>query len=204
MTTDKELWAWIISAAGPDCTRRFEAPIRLPGWDRPPWIELRPLSEREQLERESLGVYDEYHLDPNGDIERVVRRYDQVAMARYDYEHCLVDFCLPQEETPGEIALWRKPETLSGDELLAMLPPALAEWLTEVIEQINLRRPADQKLLSEVKKTNQRRPPTGAGAYGAPIRPARSGYPTSPHPAPARGSRLLQPGTTAPTATCRR
>ncbi len=153
MSDDKELWAWIISAAGPDCTRRFEAPIELSGWDDPPWVEVRPLSEREQLERESLGVYDEYHLNANGDVERVVRRYDQVATARYDYEHCLVDFCLPRKDAHGEIAPWAKPERLNADELLAVLPPALAEWLTEVIEQVNLQRPADQKLLAEVKKS---------------------------------------------------
>ncbi len=153
MTDDKELWAWIISAAGPHCGRRLEAPIELPGWDDPPWVEVRPLSQRERLERESLGVYDEYHLDANGDVARVVRRYDQVAMARYDYEHCLVAFCLPREETPGEIAPWRKPEVLDGGELAGVLPPALAEWLSQLIDQVNLRRPPDQKLRAEVKKS---------------------------------------------------
>jgi len=150
---DKELEAWIISAAGADCARRCEAPVQVPGWDRPPWVELRPLTERERLERESLGICDEYHLDADGNIEQVVRRYDAVAMARYDYEHCLVDFCLPRRSTPADLIKWRKPDEFSANEFLETMPPALVEWLNEVIDEVNLRRPADQQMLAAVKKS---------------------------------------------------
>ncbi len=152
MSHRKELQAWIISAAGPECTRRFEAPVEVPGWSRPPWIEVRPLTQRERLERESLGVCDEYSLDDDGSIKRVVRRYDAAAMARYDYEHCLVAFCLPRRSAQDDLIKWRKPEELSAEELLDLLPPELAEWLDGIIDQVNLRRPEDQQTLAAVKK----------------------------------------------------
>jgi len=150
-----QLQAWIIGAVGPDCVRLFEAPVEIPGWPERVWIKLRPLTDREALERESLGVYDEYHLDNNGLIQRVVRRYDRAAMTRYDYQHCLVDFCLPRENAEGEIVPWRaaQEEEIDADYLLEKLPPALAQWLREALDEVNLRRLGDQQFLSGVKKT---------------------------------------------------
>jgi len=124
----------------------------VPGWDEPPWVELRPLTQREQLERESLGVRDEYHLDGSGYVASIERRYDLAAMTGYDYEHCLVDFCLPRENDDGEIVAWRKPEGSCAEELLDSLPPALAEWLNHLIEQVNMRDPAGKRVLQAVKK----------------------------------------------------
>ncbi len=152
MSERDKLAAWIISAAGADCTHRFEAPVEVPDWDEPPWVELRPLTEREQLERESLGVRDEYHLDDSGYVDRIERRYDLAAMASYDYEHCLVDFCLPRENDNGEIVPWPKPDDFRPETLLDDLPPVLAEWLSEVIKQVNMRDPAGERVLGAVKK----------------------------------------------------
>jgi len=147
-----KLAAWIISAAGPECTHCFEAPIEVPGWDKPPWVELRALSQREQLERESQGIRDEYHLDDSGCVDSIERNYDLVAVTAYDYEHCLVDFCLPRENDDGEIVPWRKPNNFRAAQLLDNLPPALAQWLSELIEQVNMRDPTGQQVLGAVKK----------------------------------------------------
>jgi len=147
-----ELAAWIISAAGPDCTHRFQAPVEVPGRQEPPWVELRPLTQREQLERESLGVRDEYHLEDSGYVNSIERRYDLVAMTGYDYDRCLVDFCLPRENSDGEIVPWRKPDDFRAEQLLDSLPPALAQWLNQLIEQINMRDPASERVLRAVKK----------------------------------------------------
>ena len=152
MSERDKLAAWIISAAGRDCTHRFEAPVEVPGWDEPPWVELRPLTEREHLERESLGVRDEYYLDDNGYVDSIERRYDLAAMTGYDYEHCLVDFCLPRENSDGETVPWRKPDDFRAEQLLDSLPPALAEWLNQLIEQVNMRDPTGQRVLQAVKK----------------------------------------------------
>ncbi len=152
MSERDKLTAWIISAAGADCTHRCETPVEVPGWEQPPWVELRPLTQREQLEHESLGVRDEYHLDDSGYVEGIERRYDLAAMTAYDYEHCLVDFCLPRENADGEIVPWHKPDDLRAEELLDSLPPALAQWLNQLIEQVNMRDPASQRVLGAVKK----------------------------------------------------
>ena len=152
MSERDKLAAWIISAAGADCTHRCEAPVEVPGWDEPPWVELRPLTEREQLERESLGVRDEYHLDDGGYVDNIERRYDLAAMTGYDYEHCLVDFCLPRENDDGEIVPWPKPDDFRAEQLLDSLPPALAQWLNHLIEQVNMHDPAGERVLQAVKK----------------------------------------------------
>lgn len=152
---DRQRQAWIIAAAGRDCERIFEAPVEIEGWEQRPWVKLRPLTAYEALQRESLGVYDEYHLDNDGSIQRVVRRYDRAAVTRYDYEHCLVDFCLPCENAEGEIGPCRpsQDEGIDPEYLLENLPPALAEWLDEALDEVNLRRLPDQQLLSAVKKS---------------------------------------------------
>ncbi len=154
-SSNQQLLAWLIGATGRDCGRRFEAPVQIPGWDQQPWVKLRPLTEQEARERESLGVYDEYHLDNSGGIQRVVRRYDHLAMTRYDYEHCLVACCLPREDSKGQIVPWRASQEtgIDVDYLLGNLPPALAQWLREALDEINLRRVGDQQLLSTVKKS---------------------------------------------------
>lgn len=152
MGDQQQLDAWIIGAVGPDSVRRFAAPVAVPEWDSPPWVELRPLTSPECLQRESLGLYDEYHFDANGGIERVVRRYDVAAMIRYDLEHCVVDFCLPRQSETGQPIAWHKSEQ-STEQLLDKLPPALAEWLRDALDEVNLRRLADQELLGAVKKS---------------------------------------------------
>ena len=152
---DRQRQAWIIGAAGRDCERVFEASVEIEGWEQRPWVKLRPLTVYETLQRESLGVCDEYHLDNDGSIQRVVRRYDRAVVTRYDYEHCLVDFCLPRENTAGEIVACQPSQDkgIDPDYLLENLPPALAEWLDEALDEVNLRRLADQQLLSAVKKS---------------------------------------------------
>ena len=73
-------------------------------------------------------------------------------MTGYDYDHCLVDFCLPRKNSDGEIFPWRKPDGFRAEELLDSLPPALAQWLDHLIEQVNMRDPAGERVLHAVKK----------------------------------------------------
>lgn len=152
---EKRLEAWVIGAAGRDCQRVFEAPVEIPDWEQRPWVKLRPLTAHESLQRESCGIYDEYALDSEGTIERVVRRYDRAATTRYDYAHCLVDFCLPRQNAEGQTVCWQPADEseIEADCLLQTLPPALAEWLETALDEVNMRRVVDQQLLSVVKKS---------------------------------------------------
>ncbi len=143
---ERQRQAWIIGAVGRNYERVFEAPVEIDGWQQRPWVKVRPLTAYEALQRESLGAYDEYHLDNDGNIQRVVRRYDRAAVTRYDYEHCLVDFCLPREDNEGEVVPYQpSPDKgIDTDYLLDNLPPALADWLDEALDEVNLRCLPDQ------------------------------------------------------------
>jgi hypothetical protein len=150
----RELEAWVISAAGQDVTRVFTAPVDMPGWQERPWVKLRPLTAREALQRQSLGTRDEYRLGPDGETTLVRRSYDLEAMTELDLRCCLVDFLLPVRDEDGRV----KPACM-GDEwlpeqglLLDHMPPALAAWLNETIQVVNMRRPEDAAILSDAKK----------------------------------------------------
>jgi hypothetical protein len=95
-TVRRELGDW---CSGGREVERFEAPVELPGWSERPWVEVRALTEAEALERESLGLIEEYEVVAHGLGEpelRVRRVYDLVAMAEYEWGKCLVDWCLPE------------------------------------------------------------------------------------------------------------
>ena len=93
-------------ASGVGATQRFEAPVELPGWSERAWIEVRPLTEAEALEQESLGLIEEYELVQRGLGEpelRVRRVYDLVAMAEYEWGKCVVDWWLPESLPPAPL-----------------------------------------------------------------------------------------------------
>ncbi len=151
---DRELTAWIISAAGEEVARTFTAPVEMPGWEERPWVKLRPLTAREALRRESLGLRDEYQVGPDGQTTLIRRSYDREAMAELDLRCCLVDFLLPVRGEDGGVQAARMGDgRLAPDgSLLDRLPPALAAWLLESIEAVNMRRPEDAAILGDAKK----------------------------------------------------
>jgi len=177
---DRELSAWIISAAGEEVARTFTAPVQMPGWEERPWVKLRPLTAREALRRESLGLRDEYQVGPDGQTTLVRRSYDREAMAELDLRCCLVDFLLPVRDEGGQVQAARMGDARNGPKtpqdgigglearptggcetgsklasdgsLLDRLPPALAAWLSERIEAVNMRRPEDAAILGDAKK----------------------------------------------------
>ncbi|MGD9495690.1 MAG: hypothetical protein AB7Y46_05205 [Armatimonadota bacterium] len=145
---------WVIAAAGRDTTRRFEAPVQIPGCRQRPWVLVRPLTAREALRRESLGLREELLLDPDGAIRSLRRTYDHEAMVEYELERCLVDFALPATDGCGRTRLVRKAQAsdaLKGG-LLDRLPVRLIDWLMRCLDEVNLRRPADAEVLAEAKK----------------------------------------------------
>ena len=149
-----EVAAWVISAAGEEVTREFRAEADIPGWEEQPWVKLRPLTAREALRRESLGVRDEYEMQDDGKTTVVKRSYDLEAMTEFDLGCCLVDFLLPVQGPEGEVRGVRRgdEEFAAGGSLLDRLPPALAAWLVEAIEAVNMRRQQDASSLSDTKK----------------------------------------------------
>jgi len=151
---ERELAAWIISAAGQEITREFTAEVEIAGWEERPWVKLRPLTAREALRRESLGTRDEYEVRADGNTALVKRTYDLEAMTEYDLDCCLVDFVLPVQGQDGEVRGVRMgdDEFAADGSLLDRLPPALAGWLIEAIEAVNLRRRQDGSILSDTKK----------------------------------------------------
>jgi len=136
-----------------------EAPVEIPGWARKPWLRLRALSEAEALERESLGLAEEYELVSGGLQEpavRVRRTYDLLSMAEYDYEHCVLEFCLPELQRDGSVAeRWMGREAEPGEKaaFLGRMQPAMAEWVRTEIERVNRRLP-EQRAAVELAKKN--------------------------------------------------
>ncbi|MBU0611381.1 MAG: hypothetical protein KKI08_26110 [Armatimonadetes bacterium] len=135
-----------------------EAPVVPEGCERRPWVRLRALTEAEALERESLGLAEEYELVSGGLQEpavRVRRTYDLKAMADYDFEHCVVEFCVPEARVDGEVAERRLgPEAEAGEKAacLGRMQPALAAWLRGEIERINQRLPEQRAVIETAKK----------------------------------------------------
>lgn len=149
---------WSLAAV--ECERSVvvEAPVEVEGWERRPWVRLRGLTEGEALERESLGMVEEYELVTRGLDEpgvRVRRTYDLKAMAEYDLAHCVLDGCLPEVQPDGEVREWRvgDGEQRSATELLERMQPALAAWLRTEIERVNWRLPEQRALVEKVKKS---------------------------------------------------
>jgi len=144
----------VISAAGEQVTHTFTAPVEIPGWQEHPWVKLRPLTAREALRRESLGVRDEYQVGPDGNTTLVRRTYDLEATTEFDLRCCLLDFLLAMMGEDGEIHPARMGDAgLAPDGcLLDHLPPALAAWLSEAIEAVNMRGAEDVAILRDAKK----------------------------------------------------
>lgn len=142
-----------------ECERSVvvEAPVEVEGWERRPWVRLRGLTEGEALERESLGIAEEYELVTRGLEEpgvRVRRTYDLRAMAEYDLTHCVLEGCLPELRADGEVREWRLAgEERAAVELLERMQPALAAWLRTEIERVNWRLPEQRALIETVKKS---------------------------------------------------
>lgn len=137
-------WAeegWVIAAA--ETQRRFEAPVEIEGWSERPWVVLRPLTAREALQRESLGLREELEVGASGGAT-AVRRYDLEAMVAYELRRCVVDYALPVVEESGRVRCARAAEGAS-DELLDRLPTRLMDWLARCLDEINLRRPEDAR-----------------------------------------------------------
>jgi len=167
---------WLLRPAETQESFVIEAPVSIPGWQHKPWIRLRPLTEAETLERESLGLVEEYELVSAGweaPAVRVRRRYDLRRMAEYDYAHCVLEGCLPQCQEDGTVQecwirgdIYAQATTETADktagasarpyifasELLERMPPALAAWLHTEIERINFRLPAQRAILEAAKK----------------------------------------------------
>ncbi len=167
---------WLLRPAGKQESFVVEAPVTIPGWQHKPWIRLRALTEAETLERESLGLVEEYELVSTGweaPAVRVRRRYDLRQMAEYDYAHCVIEGCLPQYREDGTIQeCWirgdiyaeataepadeaagaSRREYILATELLERMPPALAAWLHTEIERINFRLPEQRAIVEAAKK----------------------------------------------------
>jgi len=133
---------WVIPAEGGERARRFEAPVDIEGWAERPWVRLRPLSAREALRRESLGLREELQTGPDGDVRAVRRSYDLEAMVGYELECCVVDYALPLADADGSVRYTRAADGVGG-ELLDRLPTRLADWLAKCLDEVNLRRPED-------------------------------------------------------------
>lgn len=136
--------------------RVFQAEVAIADWEERPWIAVRALTDREALERESIGVRETYEEDDWGEgALRVARTYDLAAMAEYDLAHCLTDFCLPARDEAGLVTALRatKLSATKRAETLHRLPLAMGQWIRECIDRVNLRRPEDAATLAIAKKS---------------------------------------------------
>lgn len=141
---------WVTQVAQPGRAVRFE----YPGEDWEAWIEVRPLTYRESLERESVGTVEEYELDDHARVLGVRRQYDLWAMRRYELERCLVDFALPGVCEDGRVRV-QEAGTLEAHErerLVSELSPGMGEWIEECLATVNLRDRLGKQALDEAKK----------------------------------------------------
>jgi len=136
--------------------RRYELPdeamqvAELPAAGRP-YLLLRPLTDAEALQRESLGIVEWYYLD--GREPAVQRSYDLAAMADYDRRLCVLDFRLPVREGKQVRLIGPDPDEPEATALLlSRLPPRLARWVADCIADVNMRLPQQQAMLAEAKK----------------------------------------------------
>ncbi|MFO8081375.1 MAG: hypothetical protein R6V07_13880 [Armatimonadota bacterium] len=140
--------AWVIGAAGEDTSRRFDVPVEI--GELRPWIRVRPLTAREALQREALGLEEQYSLGPDGAAVSLQRRYDHEAMVEFELQRCLVDYELPARTASGEVVIVT-PDEYPRAELLERLPVALIDWLTECLDTVNMRTPEGAEVLAEGK-----------------------------------------------------
>lgn len=145
---------WVIAAAGRGGSVRFEAPEEARRIAGEAWVEVRALSHREALERETLGTWEEYELSDDGRVICAIRRFDLWAMAEYDYAHSVVDFALPELQEDGEARLrrGREGDAEANAEALAGMAPGLAQWVQECVDAVNLRDTVGRSALAEAKK----------------------------------------------------
>ncbi|GEM_PF-5415995 len=145
--SERAYQAWIIAAAGEDATRRFDVPEDLA--ETPLWVRVRPLTAREALQREALGLTERYDLGPDGTPIAMRREYDQAAMVGFELQCCLLDYELPMRV--GGDLVPASPELLPREELLDRLPVRLMEWLMGCLDAVNLRTPEGAGVLAEGK-----------------------------------------------------
>ena len=145
---------WIVVAAGPGQSVRFTAPVVIAGAAEASWVEVRALTHREALERESVGTYEECELGASGRVLSVVRRYDLWAMAEYDYVCSVTDFAFPELMSDGSVAMRRMaPGDPEGNlAVLSAMPGELAEWVQGCVDRVNLRHPAGRDALDDAQK----------------------------------------------------
>jgi len=145
---DRAYEAWVIAAAGEDTSRRFDVPA--PIGELRPWVRMRPLSAREALQREAVGLEEHYDLGPDGTAVAMHRTYDVHAMLQFELQRCLVDYELPVRTSAGAVALVG-PDELAREELLDRLPVDLIDWLTDRLDAMNLRTVEGAAVLGEGK-----------------------------------------------------
>jgi len=145
---DRRYEAWIIAAAGEDTSRRLDVPVE--NCPLQPWVRIRPLTAREALQREAVGLEEHYDLEPDGVAIAMRRTYDQQAMLEFELQRCLMDYELLRRSDDGAVELVG-PDELPRDELLDVLPPHLIGWLTERLDEMNLRTIAAAEVLGEGK-----------------------------------------------------
>lgn len=148
---------WVGVGIGVEIAEVVEAPVEVPGWKGRPWVRVRCLTEAEALERESLGLIEEYELVTRGLEEPSVsvrRIYDLRAMAEYDFAHTVTDFCLPELRMDQTLAERRAAvDDPDGNvSFLGCLQPAVAKWLQEVIDRVNRRLPEQRATIEQAKK----------------------------------------------------
>jgi hypothetical protein len=154
---DCQRCGWLVAGQGVELAEVHGAPVG--SWEGPerPWVKVRPLTEAEALERESLGLQEEYLLESEGlgdPAIRVRRSYDLVAMAEYDFRRCIVDFCLAELQASGEVVMRRQGDSdeVGNCEFLGRMRPPLSDWVWQVVNTVNQRQAEQRAGLEQAKK----------------------------------------------------
>ncbi len=145
---------WTIDAESYEEGRRYELPEEAvdgtPDAASEGYLLLRPLTDAEALQRESLGIEEWYYLD--GQEPTVRRTYNLQRMAEYDYRHCIVDFSLPVRRRDDVEMAPMPDDPEEAIELLGLMPPRLAEWVAECLADVNMRSLQQRRIMASAKK----------------------------------------------------
>ncbi len=141
---------WVVAAAGDDTSRRFAVPEPIDDVPYQPWVLMRPMTAREALRREAIGLEERYELGPDGAAKSMTRTYDHDAMTAFELECCLLKYELPMRNDGGATILVG-PERLRPEQLLDRLPAGLMSWLHECLDIVNMRTKEAVEVLAEGK-----------------------------------------------------
>ena len=139
--------------------------IYLEGSDNQYWVLVRKLNRKERNQRDSLGLRETKEIPLtekkrqkllSEEVLKTSLEYKVEDIRQFEYEKCLLDFCLPfLPENCDKPIPFKKSDRTNTDEDVEMflnnMPPILADWVEECIVKVNRWDSEGKKEEEEIK-----------------------------------------------------